>query len=133
MAKEESNVVQQGVRNKSVRRGDPVEMWHPHGFAVTVKGETRVKEFVKRGYTFDSPKSASKGKSKSKGDDIDLSTASKSKILAWVGDDEDRAREALNAEVNGRERVTVIAALEEIINDEDEDEDDEEEEEDDDA
>lgn len=36
-------------------------------------------------------------------------------VLDWVGDDKDRAQAALDAEKEGAERVTLISALEEIL------------------
>lgn len=39
-----------------------------------------------------------------------------SEVLAWVGDDKDKAKVALEAEQDGAKRVTLIRDLEEILN-----------------
>lgn len=39
-----------------------------------------------------------------------------SEVLAWVDEDVDRAQAALDAEKNGAKRVTLISALEDIVN-----------------
>lgn len=38
-----------------------------------------------------------------------------SEVLAWVGDDPDRAYDALEAELDGRGRVSLIGALERVV------------------
>jgi hypothetical protein len=47
----------------------------------------------------------------------EVPTGTVSEMLAWVGDDKNRAQAALDAEKEGAERVTLIHALEDLLSD----------------
>lgn len=46
---------------------------------------------------------------------LEVPEGSVASILKWVGDDKEKAKAALEAEKTGKERVTLIEQLEEIL------------------
>jgi hypothetical protein len=108
------------VKNKRDRdrSGGWHVLYHPSGTQVKVYGQTRADVLKGRGYTEQPPNNRTRTEALVPDAGYHTAEHSVDEVLDWVGDDVDRANEALESEqgrTKSRVRSTLVEALEKII------------------